>query len=33
MKGARGVVKFGIVDLASNREHLKGLGRDASRHR
>jgi predicted component of type VI protein secretion system len=33
MKGARGVVKSGIVDLASNPEHLRGFGRDASRHR
>jgi predicted component of type VI protein secretion system len=33
MKSARGVVKSGVVDLASNPEHLKGFGRDASRHR
>jgi hypothetical protein len=33
MKGARGVVDSGIADLASNPKHLKGFGRDASRHR
>jgi len=33
MKGARGAVDSGIADLASNPEHLKGFGRDASRHR
>jgi predicted component of type VI protein secretion system len=33
MKGARGAVDSGIADLASNTEHLKGFGRDASRHR
>ena len=33
MKRARGVVKSGVVDLGSNPEHLKGFGRDASRHR
>jgi len=33
MKGARGVVKSGVVDLASNPEHLTGFGRDAFRHR
>ena len=33
MKGARGAVNSGIADLASNPEHLKGFGRDASRHR
>jgi hypothetical protein len=32
MKGARGVVDSGVPDLASNPDHLKGLGRDA-RHR
>jgi hypothetical protein len=30
MKPARGVVQSGIPDLASNPEHLKGFGRDAS---
>ncbi len=33
MNGARGVVDSGLVDLASNPKHLKGFGRDASRHR
>ncbi len=33
MKDARGVVDSGITDLASNPKHLKGLGRDAFRHR
>jgi hypothetical protein len=33
MKGACGTVDSGITDLASNREHLKDFGRDASRHR
>jgi hypothetical protein len=32
MKRARGVVDSGILDLASNPEHLAGFGRDA-RHR
>jgi predicted component of type VI protein secretion system len=32
MKGARGIVDSGIPDLASNRKHLSGFGRDA-RHR
>ena len=32
MKRARGVVDSGVPDLASNREHLAGFGRDA-RHR
>jgi len=32
MKRARGVVDSGVADLASNPEHLAGLGRDA-RHR
>jgi len=32
MKHARGVVDSGVPDLASNREHLAGFGRDA-RHR
>jgi hypothetical protein len=30
-KHARGVVDSGIPDLASNPEHLTGLGRDARR--
>ena len=30
MQDARGVVESGIPDLASNPEHLKGFGRDAS---
>ena len=29
MKRARGLVKSGVTDLASNPEHLKGFGRDA----
>jgi hypothetical protein len=33
MKRARGTVDSGITDLASNREHLKTFGRNASRHR
>jgi len=32
MKRARGVVDSGVPDLASNRAHLDGFGRDA-RHR
>ena len=32
MKRGRGLVDSGIPDLASNPEHLEGLGRDA-RHR
>jgi hypothetical protein len=32
MKRARGVVDSGVLDLASNPEHLKGFGDDASRH-
>ena len=32
LKGARGVVNSGIADLASDPEHLKGLGRGAQRH-
>lgn len=32
MKRARGVVDSGLPDLATNPEHLAGLGRDA-RHR
>ena len=32
-KEARGVVDFGIADLASNPEHLKGFGGHAGRHR
>jgi predicted component of type VI protein secretion system len=31
MQHARGMVKSGIPDLASNPEHLKGFGRDAGR--
>ena len=30
MKHALGVIESGIPDLASNPEHLKGFGRDAS---
>ncbi len=33
MKEARGVIDFGVPDLASNPEHLKGFGGDAGRHR
>jgi hypothetical protein len=33
MKRARGIVDSGITDLASNPEHLKTFGRNASRHR
>ena len=29
MKGARGIVKSGVRDLASNSSHLKGFGRSA----
>jgi hypothetical protein len=32
MQQARGVIESGIPDLASNPEHLKGFGRDASDH-
>jgi hypothetical protein len=31
MKGARGMLDSGIPDIASNSEHLAGLGRDANR--
>ena len=30
MKHALGVIESGVPDLASNPEHLKGFGRDAS---
>ena len=33
MKRARGTIDSGIPDLASNPEHLKTFGRNASRHR
>jgi predicted component of type VI protein secretion system len=33
MKRARGTVNSGVSDLASNPEHLKTFGRNASRHR
>jgi len=33
MKGARGVVDSGLLDLASNPKHLKGFGRDPRRNR
>lgn len=33
MKRARGTVNSGLPDLASNPEHLKTFGRNASRHR
>jgi hypothetical protein len=33
MKCARGIVDSGITDLASNPEHLKTFGGNASRHR
>jgi hypothetical protein len=33
MRRARGAVDSGITDLASNPEHLKSFGRNASRHR
>jgi hypothetical protein len=33
MKPARGTVDSGIVDLASNPDHLADFGRDALRHR
>jgi hypothetical protein len=33
MKRARGVVRSGVPDLASNPEHLAGFGRDALRNR
>jgi hypothetical protein len=32
-KRARGIIDSGIPDLASNPEHLAGLGRDVRRHR
>jgi predicted transcriptional regulator len=33
MKSARGTIASGIPDLGSNPVHLKGLGRNAGRHR
>ena len=33
MKRARGTVDSGLTDLASNPDHLKTFGRDASRYR
>ena len=33
MRNARGLVDSGIVDLASNPEHLMGFGEDAGRRR
>ena len=33
MKRACGAIDSGITDLASNPEHLKSFGRNASRHR
>ena len=33
IKGARGAVDSGVLDLASNPEYLTGFGRDARRHR
>jgi hypothetical protein len=33
LKRARGMIDSGIPDLASNPEHLAGLGRRARRHR
>ena len=30
---ARGIIDSGIPDLASNRKHLAGFGRDDRRHR
>ena len=30
MKDALGVIEFGVPDLTSNPEHLKGFGRVAS---
>jgi hypothetical protein len=33
MKHAGGTVDSGLTDLASNPEHLKTFGRNASRHR
>jgi predicted component of type VI protein secretion system len=33
MERARGTVNSGLPDLASNPEHLKTFGRNASRHR
>jgi hypothetical protein len=32
MKRARGTVNSGLTDLASNPQHLKTFGRNASRH-
>ena len=33
MKGARGIMKSGVPDLATNPKHLEGLGRDGRRDR
>ena len=33
MKEARGIIDSGVPDLASNAEHLVGLGRSARRRR
>lgn len=33
MKRARGTIDSGVPDLASNRKHLAGFGRDDRRHR
>ena len=33
MRGARGAVRSGVPDLASNPAHSAGFGRDARRHR
>lgn len=33
MKDGCGIVDSGIPDLASNKKHLAGFGRDARRHR
>jgi hypothetical protein len=33
MEEARGIARSGVPDLASNKHHLAGFGRDARRHR
>ena len=33
MKDGCGIVDSGVPDLASNKKHLAGFGRDARRHR
>jgi len=33
MKGARGIMKSGVPDLATNPKHMEGFGRDGRRDR